>query len=628
MSCLQIQALSFSFLDSTLFSNVNIKVEPGDAIGLIGANGTGKTTLFRLITGELSPTDGAVVIGKDTKLGYMRQYSDFENSVSVYDDALAVFSDVEAMENELAAIHDSLIREPGDFPLIERQLFLTEEIHRRDGLVYRAKTRSALLGLGFDADDLEKDVRLLSGGQRSKLALCKLLLSDSGLILLDEPTNHLDIDSIAWLEDFLGKYKGAAIIISHDRFFLDKTTSKTAEISDKKVWMTNRSYSGHKRLMEEKQLAITREYEKSVKEIERIEAIIRQQKQFNRERNYITIASKEKQIERIKSALVTPQAQTSEIRFSFKIKNESGNEVLSLDNISKSFGEKKLFSKLNFEVRKGERIFIMGPNGCGKSTLLKIIMREVRSDGGFVKLGHSVKTGYFDQNISKLNNANTVLDEVWGPGRKMDPTEVRSALASFLFSRDDVYKTVGTLSGGERTRIALLKLMLLNPNFLILDEPTNHLDISSREVFEDALLDFDGTILAVSHDRYLINKLASKIAVLESDGLNIIDGNYDSYLQYKASGGKNSGESEKTKKKSDYRLRKELESEQRRLKGEIERLEARISELELETESLEEELTKPEIACDYEKVTDISGVLAEKKSNLELLYHDWEKLNS
>ncbi len=595
-------------------------------MGLIGANGTGKTTLFKLIAGELTPTDGVIVTGKNTNLGLMRQFADYKNGNTVYDEALTVFSDVEAMENELDIINNRLQSDSGDASLIDRQVFLTEEIQRRDGLIYKAITRSALFGLGFNQNDLTKECQQLSGGQISKLCLCKLLLSDSNIILLDEPTNHLDIDSVMWLEDFLLKYKGAAIIISHDRFFLDKVTSKTIEISEKKAIMTKYSYSRHKVITEQNKLAREREHNKAVKEIERIESIIKQQRQFNQEHNFVTIADKEKQIERIKSKLDSSEVENTKMKFSFQTANESSNEVLSLNNISKAFGGKMLFSEVKLDVLKGNRIFIMGPNGCGKSTLLKIIMREIKADSGFVKLGNSVKTGYLDQNITKLTNTNTVLQEAWGQDRRLSQTQIRTALASFLFFREDVFKLVGELSGGERARLALLKLMLLFPNFLILDEPTNHLDIYSREAFEDALLDFEGTILAVSHDRYLINKLASKIAILDSNGLKIIEGNYENYLLYKAN--IQQEESTTRQKKSDFKLRKEQQSEQRKQKGKIERLENNITQLEFEIEQAEYELCEPNIAVDYQKVFELSERLNEKKEQLLQLYNKWEELIS
>jgi ATP-binding cassette subfamily F protein 3 len=628
MSCLQLQNLSFSFLDRVLFSNVNIKIEAGERVALIGANGTGKTTLFKLITNEHSPTEGAVVIGKDTALGYMEQYSDFIKGTSVYDCALKVFSDIMEMENELEEVHKELTEHPNNFSLIERQLFLTEEIQNRDGLVYKAKTRSTLLGLGFNEDDLNKDAAVLSGGEQSKLALCKLLLSNSQLILLDEPTNHLDIDSMAWLEDFLTKYKGAAIIISHDRFFLERTTSKTMEITNKKIYMTSYSYTTHKNIVKEKQLSIEREYEKSLKEIKRIEGIIEQQKQFNRERNYVTIASKQKQIEKISANLEVPDSLAAEVRFSFKIRNESGADVLSLVNISKSFNDNHLFSNVDLSVQKGDRVFLLGANGSGKSSLLKIITGELKSNSGFVKLGQSVKMGYFDQSISKLTNSNTVLDEVWGLDRSIDQTQIRKALAAFLFFRDDVNKKIYSLSGGEKARVALLKLMLIYPNFLLLDEPTNHLDISSREAFEDALLDFDGTILAVSHDRYLINKLATKIAVLQDNKIEMIEGNYNSYLQYKENAALDNIPLPKNHKKSDYKLRKERESEIRRRKSQIARLEQHISKVEKEIMELEEKMASPEISTDYIKLCKSAKTHKECKELLDNLYAEWEGLHS
>lgn len=628
MSCLQLQNLSFSFLDRVLFSNVNIKIEAGERVALIGANGTGKTTLFKLITNEHSPTEGAVVIGKDTALGYMEQYSDFIKGTSVYDCALKVFSDIMEMENELEEVHKELTEHPNNFSLIERQLFLTEEIQNRDGLVYKAKTRSTLLGLGFNEDDLNKDAAVLSGGEQSKLALCKLLLSNSQLILLDEPTNHLDIDSMAWLEDFLTKYKGAAIIISHDRFFLERTTSKTMEITNKKIYMTSYSYTTHKNIVKEKQLSIEREYEKSLKEIKRIEGIIEQQKQFNRERNYVTIASKQKQIEKISANLEVPDSLAAEVRFSFKIRNESGADVLSLVNISKSFNDNHLFSNVDLSIQKGDRVFLLGANGSGKSSLLKIITGELKSNSGFVKLGQSVKMGYFDQSISKLTNSNTVLDEVWGLDRSIDQTQIRKALAAFLFFRDDVNKKIYSLSGGEKARVALLKLMLIYPNFLLLDEPTNHLDISSREAFEDALLDFDGTILAVSHDRYLINKLATKIAVLQDNKIEMIEGNYNSYLQYKENAALDNIPLPKNHKKSDYKLRKERESEIRRRKSQIARLEQHISKVEKEIMELEEKMASPEISTDYIKLCKSAETHKECKELLDNLYALWEGLHS
>ncbi|MBO5856734.1 MAG: ABC-F family ATP-binding cassette domain-containing protein, partial [Clostridia bacterium] len=506
MSLLTALNLKFGFSDGVLFKDAAFQVEENDRIGLIGANGTGKTSLFKLITGEYSPVEGGIVRGKDVRIGYMEQYLECDDTLSVYEEALKVFADVAKMEAELEEITKKL-ENNSDLALIEKQLSLTDEIERRDGLVYKAKTRSALIGLGFNEAELDRPVKNLSGGQRSKVSLCKLLLSNANLILLDEPTNNLDIDAISWLEDFLAKYKGAVIVVSHDRYFLDKITFLTMEIAHQKITMTKGNYSVFQKLKAERELSIEREYEKNIAEIKRIEGIIEQQKRFNQERNYITIASKEKQIERIKADLVVPDKALGSVRFSFNAEIRSGDNVLSVYELEKSFPQKPLFKNLNISINREDKMFLLGPNGCGKSTFLKILNKELSQDSGIIKFGTNVKIGYFDQNIDKLNSDKTVLDEVWDMYKYMDQTEIRSALALFLFRGDDVFKKVSVLSGGERAKIALLKIMLAKPNFLMLDEPTNHLDINSREVLEEALLNYDGTLLVVSHDRYFINKL-------------------------------------------------------------------------------------------------------------------------
>ena len=517
MSLLTAQNLQFGFSDGILFKDAAFKIENTDRVGLIGANGTGKTTLFKLITGEYSPQEGAIVKSRDLNIGYMEQYLPSNNSVTLYNEVLTVFSDVAEMEKELEEINCRLL-DTSDEKLIERQLFLNEEIERRDGLVYKAKTRSALLGLGFLQDELELPVSALSGGQRSKAALCKLLLSNSHLLLLDEPTNNLDIEAVTWLEDFLAKYKGAFIVVSHDRYFLDKVTTSTMEIAHKKIYFTKGNYTLYHKLKAERELSIEREYEKNITEIKRIEEIIEQQKRFNQARNYVTIASKQKQIDRIKEQLVMPESAAKSVHFSFECDLRAGDEVLVTDGLKKGFDGKELFSDLSLTVRRNERVFILGPNGCGKSTFLKIINREISQDKGTFRYGVNVKKGYFAQNIENVNVKKTALDDVWDMYPSMTETEVRSALAMFLFCGDDVYKTVASLSGGEKAKLSLLKIMLKKPNFLILDEPTNHLDISSREVLENALLSFGGTLLCVSHDRYFINKLATRVIYLSHDG--------------------------------------------------------------------------------------------------------------
>ena len=629
MSLLTAQNLTFGFLDGVLFKGAAFKVEENDKIGLIGANGTGKTSLFKLIIGTYTPNEGGIVRGKDVRIGYMEQYLECDDNQTLYNEALTVFSDVARMEEELEEINERLLTE-SSIELIEKQVKLTEEIERRDGLVYKAKTKSALIGLGFSEKDLDLKVNSLSGGQRSKLSLCKLLLSDTNLLLLDEPTNNLDIDAVNWLEDFLIKYKGAVIVVSHDRYFLDKITTSTMEIAHKKLTLTTGNYSVFQKLKAERELTIEREYEKTITEIKRIEGIIEQQKRFNQARNYITIASKEKQIERLKETLVVPDKALKSIHFSFKTDVRTGDEVVNVKDLSKSFPDKKLFSNFNLSVFREDRVFLLGPNGCGKSTFLKILNKEVNQDYGTFRFGSNVKIGYFDQNIDKLHSDKTVLDEVWDMYRFMTETEIRSALAMFLFCGEDVYKKVSLLSGGERAKISLLKIMLSKPNFLILDEPTNHLDITSREVLENALSDFDGTMLVVSHDRYFINKLANKTVYLTHDGAVNIDGNYDNYLQYRESQNAVAVTDKEEKKPivNDYKLRKEKASNERKRKTRISKLEVEIEETENKISLLEEEISTPEISANYEKLLEFTNNLNDLRTNLEDMYSEWEELQT
>ncbi len=626
MSLLTAQNLKFGFSDGVLFKDAAFQVEDNDRIGLIGANGSGKTTLFKLILGEYTAQEGGIVRGKNVKLGVVEQYLDCEENLSVYDEVLKVFNDVIKMEEELTEINKKL-ETTDDINLINRQVSLTEEIERRDGLVYKSKTRSALLGLGFKEEELNNNVKNLSGGQRSKVSLCKLLLSNANLILLDEPTNNLDVDAINWLEEYLLKYKGAVIVVSHDRYFLDKITSLTMEIAHKKIIVTKGNYSVFQKLKSERELTIEREYEKNIAEIKRIEGIIEQQKRFNQERNYITIASKEKQIERIKSELVIPDKALASVKFSFNSDIRSGDDVLKTFDLQKSFPEKQLFKNFNIDIKRNERVFLLGPNGCGKSTFLKILNKELSQDSGIIQFGVNVKIGYFDQNVDRLDSKKTVLDEVWDKYRFMTQTEIRSALALFLFRGDDVFKKVSVLSGGEKAKISLLKIMLSKPNFLILDEPTNHLDINSREVLENALLNYEGTLLVVSHDRYFINKLSTKIVHLTHNGAVSIEGDYDSYLAYKEGrevvSEKNSMTTEKV---NTYKLQKQQQSNERKRLSKISKTEKEIEEKEMLINETQELLSLPETSADYEKLIELTEKLDLLKNELDLLYSEWEEL--
>ncbi len=625
MAVLDVQNLTLSFGEKTLFSNVSFDIKEKEKVGLIGCNGAGKTSLFKIITGEYTPDDGACFISKNSRLGYMEQHTCSENK-TVWDELVSVFDELAVIEKRLEEITVFLTNGEGNqAELIEEQDRLNTIFTRDGGLTYKSMTRSALIGLGFGEDDFAMPTAKLSGGQRSKLILAKLLLSKADFLLLDEPTNHLDIKAVEWLEGFLKDFNGACLIVSHDRYFLDKITTKTVEIENKKC----RSYIGNyseflvKKAAEQK--AIEEKYENDMKEIARLEGIIEQQRQWNREKNIKTAESKEKVVERIKAQLVVPDSKVARIRFDFTPKCVSGDDVLSVSNLKKSFGDKTIFSNTSFEVKKGERVFLLGDNGCGKTTLLKVLMKDYAPDDGTFKFGSNVLTGYFDQVQAKLDLTKTAIEEVWSSFPSMSETSVRSALAAFLFKGDEVYKNLSDCSGGERARIALLKLMLGKFNFLLLDEPTNHLDAFSREELENTLLDYSGTMLIVSHDRYFINKLSSRILELTPTGVNEYLGNYDEYIERKNRTASQEvvEKKETVKKVNDYLLKKERRSQMLKMKNRLAKVEEEIEKTELEIDDINSKLT----TSDYEELMELTAKLDRKTQYRDILYTEWEELS-
>ncbi len=625
MAVLDVQNLTLSFGENTLFSNVSFDIKEKEKVGLIGCNGAGKTSLFKIITGEYIPDDGACFISKNSRLGYMEQHTCSENK-TVWDELVSVFDELAVIEKRLEEITVLLTNGEGNqAELIEEQDRLNTIFTRDGGLTYKSMTRSALIGLGFGEDDFAMPTAKLSGGQRSKLILAKLLLSKADFLLLDEPTNHLDIKAVEWLEGFLKDFNGACLIVSHDRYFLDKITTKTVEIENKKC----RSYIGNyseflvKKAAEQK--AIEEKYENDMKEIARLEGIIEQQRQWNREKNIKTAESKEKVVERIKAQLVVPDSKVARIRFDFTPKCVSGEDVLSVSNLKKSFGNNTIFSNTSFEVKKGERVFLLGDNGCGKTTLLKVLMKDYAPDDGTFKFGSNVFTGYFDQVQAKLDLTKTAIEEVWSSFPSMSETSVRSALAAFLFKGDEVYKNLSDCSGGERARIALLKLMLGKFNFLLLDEPTNHLDAFSREELENTLLDYSGTMLIVSHDRYFINKLSSRILELTPTGVNEYLGNYDEYIERKNRTASQEvvEKKETVKKVNDYLLKKERRSQMLKMKNRLAKVEEEIEKTELEIDDINSKLT----TSDYEELMELTAKLDRKTQYRDILYTEWEELS-
>ena len=632
MAVLTVSNLSKIFVERKLFENISFHLEKGDKVGLIGANGVGKTTLFKIITGQLDPSGGGVSKEKNLTFGYMEQHSCSTPDRTVYNELLSIFEPLIKDEKRLDEISFMIENNIGDTDeLVAEQFKIRERFERDGGLTYVSRTRAALNGLGFTDDEFYMPTERLSGGQRSKLSLAKLLLSGADILLLDEPTNHLDISAVNWLESFVKEYRGTVLVVSHDRYFLDSVTNKTLEIEHGKSQMYIGNYSVFMEKKRKQQEMIEQQYENQIKEISRIEGIVEQQKRWGRERNFITAASKQKQADRLKEELVIPDKELEQVHFKFTPRCESGNDVLICENLSKSFGNKRLFDNVNIHIRRGERVFILGENGCGKTTLFKIIQRIYEQDYGSVTLGANVEVGYFDQVQSNLNLEKSAINEVWDEFPYLTETEVRTALGRFLFKGDNVFRQLREMSGGERARIALLKLMLKEANFLLLDEPTNHLDTGFREQLEQTLKEYSGTMLIVSHDRYFINKLADRILVLSKDGVKEYLGNYDYYIEktqesfdkgiFKETEKKTAG----GKKPNEYHLRKEQQSNIRKAKTRLKRCEENIAATEQKIEETQTLLQSEEVLADYEKLLELTNELESLNKQLETLYEEWEE---
>ncbi len=619
---LGINDLSVSFAERTLFSGASVEVREGEKIGFVGVNGCGKTTLFRVLSGEISPDSGSVHIAGGCRIGFMEQFACRNSDRTLYDETLTIFSELEEMEFQIMELHDKIDFGDCSDEIISRQSFLQEKFEREGGLTYKSRTAAALTGLGFAKEDFSLNVNALSGGQRSKLQLAKLLLSDADLLLLDEPTNHLDIRSVEWLERFLADYRGAYIVISHDRYFLDKVTERTIELENRKIHDYKGNYTRFLELKAEDLERRRKVYDSTVKEINRIEGIIEQQKRWNQAHNYVTIASKQKSIDKLEETLEKPEDAPEVIKFSFKSADGCGNDVLEAKGLSLSFGGKRLFRAADLDIKKGERVFLIGSNGCGKTSLFRILMGQYTPDSGEFRFGARVQVGYFDQAQRGLTESKSALDEVWDEYPRMTETEVRTALAAFLFKGDDIYKKISELSGGERARVALLKLMLSGANFLLLDEPTNHLDITSCEALENALMNYDGTLLVISHDRYLINKLADRVYKLTADGTENYLGNYDYYLEKQLE--KPEAVAEKPKRSEQaisYKQRKERDSERRRLNTAITRAEQESDRLD---KLISEKAARLAEFTDYQAAMELSEEIESLRVEQEKALERWE----
>ena len=628
MVLLSVSGVTVEYGTDVVLNNINFSINEGDRLGIVGVNGAGKSTLAKIIAGTFTPSAGSVYIAKDKTVSMLAQNAMLESENTVLAEMLDAFPEIVAAERRLGELSASIENHIGGNEAIEKYATLTEDFRKMGGYEYRSRTKSTLARFGFGEDSLDKTINKLSGGERTRLALVKLLLREPDLLILDEPTNHLDMETLAWLEEHLRSYKKTLILISHDRYFLDRAANKILDIEHTEATIYNGNYSAYAAQKAEQRKALAKKHELQQKEISRIEAIIDQQRRWGQAHNFITIKSKQKQIEHLeKDSVSAPKNLPKNISLRFSEARESGSDVLFAENISKSYGERKILSDISFEVKKRDRIMIVGPNGCGKSTLVRILGGLDEDYSGVLRFGYNVIPGYYDQEQQTLDNDSTVLEEVCRAHDKLTMPVVRSALASFLFFTEDMDKKVSVLSGGERARLMLCKMILPQINLLILDEPTNHLDIGSREALEDALMQFSGTIIAVSHDRYFVRKLSSKIFDM-TKGMRIFSGSYDEYCEKKEQETVKSTAitQEKTvaESKQSYLDAKKNASDIRKNKSKIERCEAEIEKLEDEKSHLAKE-AEGDASGDYVRLSEIYARTDEIDKLLESLYDDIDR---
>ncbi|MBR6700904.1 MAG: ABC-F family ATP-binding cassette domain-containing protein [Firmicutes bacterium] len=637
MTIISAKNVSKSYGIDNILNNITFNINEKDRIGLVGLNGAGKTTLLNIIGGALSPDDGIISITPGAKMGYLRQHGNFESEKTIYEEFLSFFSHIIAMEERINSIADeiSLKASKGEDTdtLMEEYARLSDDFAAQNGYGYKSEIKGILTALGFSESDYSKKIDSLSGGEKTRLSLGTLLIKKPDILLLDEPTNHLDIDTLRWLELQLRSYPGTIILISHDRYFLDKTVTRIFEVQNHSLSIYNCNYTDYITRKKEKEAAAMKAYEANQKEIEKQEEMIRRFKQHGTEKLANRAKSREKMLDRMER-LERPETSFDRMKLHFKTGINSGNDVASGKDLSMSFETRQLFENVEFDIKKDERICLIGSNGTGKTTLLKILLDKASPDTGTVKIGQNVVIGYYDQEQDLLNPEKTVLEELHSSYRLYTQKELRNILGSFLFRGDDVFKKVGSLSGGEKARLSLLKIMMTGANFLVMDEPTNHLDIPSKEVFEDALLDFPGTLLMVSHDRYFLNKIPSRILELEEKGLTEYLGQYDYYLEKKAqfSAAEKEGDlptaapetaMTKTKLKEERRKEKEKAQAERNKKKEQKKLEENISALEKRITELHEYMCLEEVFSSPDKMRAADIELKEAEAVLEQLYEEW-----
>ena len=630
------QNISKAFGTNEILKDASFHIEEREKAALVGINGAGKSTLFKIIVGEMTADTGEVILSKGKTLGYLAQHQDLTGDLTIYEEVLQAKQDLIRMEERLRALEEEMKHEQGERleELMNTYTRLSHTFELEHGYAYRSEVVGVLKGLGFEPEEFEKKVSTLSGGQKTRVALGRLLLTKPDVILLDEPTNHLDMESIAWLEGYLLNYSGAVFIVSHDRYFLDRVVTKIVEIDAGKVTTFEGNYSAYSQKKAMLREAAYHAWMNQQQEIRHQEEVIAKLKSFNREKSIRRAESREKMLDKME-VLEKPSEVRADMRIRLEPRVTSGNDVLRVSNLSKSFPGQPLFSDLNFEIRRGERVAIIGNNGTGKTTILKILNGVVAPDGGQIELGTKVQIGYYDQEHQVLHMDKTIFQEISDTYPYLTNTEIRNVLAAFLFTEDDVFQPIHTLSGGERGRISLAKLMLSNANFLILDEPTNHLDIVSKEILEQALRDYTGTVLYVSHDRYFINQTATRILELTNQQLVNYIGNYDYYLEKKeeltsiyapSAAADNVEKPAQSAVKLDWKTQKEEQARQRKRENDLKKTEARIEELETRDAEIDEEMSQPEVATDVAKCVALSNEKAEIAAELEQLYEKWEEL--
>ena len=639
LSC---QNISKAFVENQVLKNVSFHIEDHEKAAIVGINGAGKTTLLRIIVGEMTPDDGQVVLAKDKTLGYLAQNSTVDTSHTIYEELLSVKADLLRLEEKIRECENNMKHADGDAleDLMKQYTSLTHAFETGGGYLYRSELVGVLKGLGFTEDEFSKPVATLSGGQKTRVALGRLLLQNPDLIILDEPTNHLDMNSIAWLETYLLNYKGAVLIVSHDRYFLDRIAGKVIEIDQSKATTFIGNYSDYAIKKEQLRVAAWNAYMNQQREIKHQEEVIEKLKSFNREKSIKRAESREKMLDKIE-VIEKPSEVRTDMKLTLTPRILSGNDVLTVEHLSKSFDSQKLFTDVNFEIKRGEHVAIIGDNGSGKTTLLKILNGLVPADQGTFRLGSNVEIGYYDQEHHVLHSEKTLFEEISDDYPYLNNTQIRNVLAAFLFTGEDVFKRISDLSGGERGRVSLAKLVLSNANFLILDEPTNHLDIMSKEILEDALNGYEGTILYVSHDRYFINRTAHRILDLTEGQFVSYVGNYDYYLEKhdtvmaaieastpQSADADNTAATKaaESEVKLDWKAQKEEQARLRKKENDLKKCEEKIAELEARISEIDTEMSDPAIGTQVAKLQELTKEQAACQEQLEKLYEQWEEL--